>query len=311
MIRFAPWRGSVALTFALCLFLVHSTVLPSIASAQSAAPSQAPRERSGAVSPLIERYMLDELKALRAEINKARVDMLREITDRELAVATTVSNVSNNTVTFFFYAFAALGAVFTLWGWRSIRDLKKSVQLAAETEITRLSGEYERRLTRLEEDLQSKGAIILENQREIERTQTVHALWLQANQAPNPRTKIEIYDRILELVPDDPETMAYKADAALQLGERDWALSLCNRILEDNPDSSLALYQRACAYAGLGEQESAVADLAAALDLTPALLEQARLEEEFAPLAGYAGFEALLGRGVEDGPAVVARVGAA
>jgi tetratricopeptide (TPR) repeat protein len=283
-------------------------------AAQRAEPPQGrdvPPRAGAQVSPLVERYMLDELKSLRTELSATRLEMLREITDRELKVAESVSNVSNNTVTFFFYVFAGLGAAFAIWGWRSIGDLKKTAKVAAETLIARLSDEYEVRLTQFEKDLQSKGEIILQNQREIERTQTVHALWLQANQVPNPRTKIEIYDRILELTPGDPETMAYKADAALLLGDRDWALSLCNRILEDNPDSSLALYQRACARAGLGETEAAIVDLAKAIELTPALQEQARVEEEFSPLGGLTDFEALINRPVANEPIILTQGGAA
>ncbi len=246
------------------------------------------------VEPLIERFIMDELKALRQDLANTRVEMIREITDRELSVAQGVSNVANNTVMFFFYVFAALSAVFAVWGWRSMQDLKNSVREASELEISRLSREYEKRLTSLEKELHSKGEIILENQREIERTQNIHALWLQANQTPDPRAKIEIYDKILELSPGDQETMAYKADAALLLGDRDWALSLCNRILTDNPESSAALYQRACAYAGLGNHDAAISDLKLALELSPTLKERLPEEEEFTILAGNSDFENLI-----------------
>ncbi len=267
---------------------------PRPAPAPRAAP---PSGTATQVSPLIERYMMDELKALRSELAATRVEMVREITDRELEVAQQVSSVANNTVTFFFYVFAGLSAAFGIWGWQSIRDLKNSVRVAAEAEIERLSEEYETRLTRLEKELQSKGSIIIENQREIERTQTIQALWLQANQTPDPRTKVEVYDRILELAPGDPETMTYKADAALQLGDRDWALSLCNRILEDNPENSQALYQRACAKAGLDDVEGAIADLERAVELTPGLRERAKLEEEFEPLNEHPDFQAIVDSG--------------
>jgi tetratricopeptide (TPR) repeat protein len=271
--------------------------IPPTPADQRASKQQLPNP---VVSPFIERYMMDELKALRKELADTRVQLVREVTDRQLRVAETVSNVANNTVTFFFYVFAGLGTAFAFWGWTSIRDLKSTVKVAAEAEIIRLSQEYETRLTALEVDLKSKSKIILENQREFEVAQTVRALWLQSNQAPNPRTKIEYYDQILELAPGDPETMAYKADAALQLGERDWALSLCNRILEENPDSSLALYQRACSWAGLGEFDAAIVDLEKAIELAPGLRDQARTEEEFASLTEHEAFKALIEQSESD-----------
>ncbi|MEM9029582.1 MAG: hypothetical protein AAGC70_14555 [Pseudomonadota bacterium] len=249
---------------------------------------------TGIKAPLVERYILDELRALRTELGETRAQMIREITDRELRVADNVSSVANNTVTFFFYVFVGLSALFGVWGWRSMRDLKDAVTTSAETEILRLSAEFETRLARLESELHSKGEIILENQREIERTQTVHALWLQANQAQDPRIKVEFYDKILELAPGDLETMAYKADAALELGDRDWALSLCNRILEQDPNSAHALYQRACARAGLGELDGAMADLSSAIELLPAMRDHAAQEDEFTPLAERDDFAAII-----------------
>ena len=269
---------------------------PATVLAQSTPEQPIQPRPATAVSPLIERYMLDELKALRTELAETRINLVREVTDRELKVAENVSNLANNTVTFFFYMFAGLGAVFAIWGWRSVREIKQSALSGAESEIRRLSQEYEVRLTQLEQDLLSKGAIILQNQVEIEQTQTIHSLWLQSNQAPNPRSKIEIYDRILEYTPGDNEVLAHKADAALALGDRDWALSLCNLILEDNPDSGLALYQRACAKAGLGDADAAIIDLNKALGLTPALLEEAQKDEEFAPLVGLTDFDSLMSR---------------
>ncbi len=288
-------RSIHLLTMVSILFISCHTAVLAQESPAANVTKQPVGEKSLQGKPLIERYILDELKSLRTELAETRVRTIKEITDRELAVAQAVSNVSNNTVTFFFYVFAALGAVFALWGWRSLQDLKNSVRGFSEAEIGRLSRKYEERLTSLEEELHAKGGIILENQRQIERTQKIHALWLQANQTSDPRAKIEIYDHLLELAPGDQEVMAYKADAALQLGDRDWALSLCNRIIADNPESSLALYQRACANAGIGNYEAAVADLKTALELSPTLRDRAREEGEFAAFAASAEFEALVG----------------
>ncbi len=272
-------------TVTLLLFLVFP--------AAGADPIETEAPQRSDMPPLMERYLLDELKALRTELQDMRGQMIREITDRELAVAEKVINFSNTTVTFFFYVFAIIGAGLTLFGWHSVRDLKSSVKTAADQEVQRLSYEFETRLTALETELVSKSQVILENQTEIEKTQTIHALWMQANQTPNPRTKIEIYDRILEINPQDYETMAYKADAALDLEERDWALSLCNRILETHPDSSTALYQRACAYAGQGNLETAMGDLIRAVELTDSLREQAAVDEMLEPLRNNEDFQAL------------------
>lgn len=282
------WVSAILLFMVLCAG-------PSLAQDRSEQADERPAPRTNTVaSPLIERYILDEIKSLRIEMQELKVKAIQDITDRELQVADKAVSYSNNTVTFFFYVFLGLASILTLLGWNSLKELKQSVSKIAEEEVSRVSQEYEGRLTALEEELQSKGEEILENQREIEKTQTIHALWLQANQVVNPRTKIEVYDRILELDPTDSEVMAYKADAALQLGERDWALSLCNRILEDNPESSLGYYQRACARAGLEDAEGAITDLAQAIDLSETLREPAREEEEFLSLHSNPDFRKLV-----------------
>jgi len=258
------------------------------ASAQPPTPETQER-----MSPLMERYVFDELKALRSDFQALRVEMKTEIVDRELDVADRATSYVYNSATIMFYVLAIGGGILALVGWRSISELKAEAARMADKEIGRLSEEYESRLSALENELNEKGQEIFKNQQEIEKTQAIHAIWLQAQQAVNPRARIELYDRILGLSPGDLEVMAYKADAALQLGERDWALSLCNRILEENPDMALAYYQRACALAGLGEVDGAFADLEKAIDLSHGLREQARVDEEFSDLREDPRFETM------------------
>lgn len=245
--------------------------------------------------PLMERYVLDELKSLRTDMQGMRTEIMREVVNRQLEAVDKAIAYSSNTVTYFFYFVAAVGALLTMLGWQSLRDLKSSVRNLANTEVTRLSEEFGKRLSALEEELRQKSEVINDNQREIERTQTLHAYWLQANQVSNPRSKIEIYDKMLELSPGDPEIMAYKADAALMLGERDWALSLCNRLLAEAPESANGHYQRACANAGLGFKEAALADLQRAIELSEALRLPAWDEEEFEELRAMPEFIEIVG----------------
>ena len=252
------------------------------------------KERTN-MPPLMERYVLDELKSLRTEMQGMRAELMREVVNRQLEAIDKAISYSSNTVTYFFYFVAAVGALLTMLGWQSLRELKSSVRNLANTELQRLSEEFERRLTSLEDELRLKSKVINEHQHEIERTQEIHALWLQANQVTNPRSKIETYDKILELAPGDPEVMAYKADAALQLGDRDWALSLCNRLLAEEPGSANGHYQRACANAGLGFREAALADLQRAIELSESMRQPAWTEEEFEPLRDMPEFTEILG----------------
>ena len=91
------------------------------------------------------------------------------------------------------------------------------------------------------------------------------------------------------------EALAWKADAALELGEQRWALSLCDRVLEVDEENSHALYQRACAWAGLGEIDNALIDLEAAIQASETLVRHARVEEMFRPLRDLERFRVLVG----------------
>lgn len=246
------------------------------------------------ISPFRENWILSELRSIRTDMMEYRNDMTRIVTNRELEVADKAMTYASSTVTYFFYLIAGAASLLALVGWSTIRDLKDKMRTHAETEMARLTKEYEQRLSELESELRAKSRTIALNQEQIELTNEIHNLWLKASKESSPQDKIAIYDRILELRPDDPAALAWKADAVLEMGEQRWALSLCDRVLEIDPEDSHALYQRACAWAGLGEPEHALEDLAAALSLTEGLREAAVEEELFAPLRDLPEFQALV-----------------
>lgn len=253
---------------------------------------QAPANK---LSPFRENWILSQIVDLRHDMMKYRNDMNRIVTDRELSVADKAMGYATNTVTYFFYLIAGAASILALVGWSTIRDLKDNIRVYAEKEMQRLTSEYENRLQELESELRTKSETITENQEEIERTNEIHSLWLKASKEPGVQAKIALYDRILELRPEDAEALAWKADAALELGEKRWALSLCDRVLAMEPDNAHALYQRACAWAGLGDEEAALGDLERAIDLQETLREHALSEEHFESLRDNAGFRKLLG----------------
>ncbi|MDX1804433.1 MAG: hypothetical protein R3292_10140 [Alcanivorax sp.] len=257
--------------------------------------AQSQIERGPVISQFRENWILTELRNLRQDMNDNRNEMTKMVTDRELDVADKAMGYATNTVTYFFYLIAGAASILALLGWSTIRDLKDNIRVYAEKEMSRLTSEYESRLADLEVELRKKSRTIAENQEEIERTNEIHSLWLKSTKEPSAQAKIELYDRILELRPDDPEALAWKADAALELGEQRWALSLCDRVLEVEEDNSHALYQRACAWAGLGEIEYALRDLQQAITASASLRSHARSEEMFRPLHELSRFQALVG----------------
>ncbi|PXB16439.1 hypothetical protein CGJ49_04655 [Vibrio parahaemolyticus] len=244
--------------------------------------------------PLMERYILDELKSLRQDYQNLEKRMITEITDRELTVADKSLNYANVTVTYFFYIIAGVASLIAFVGWQSLREFKHNTKEMADKRLEKIAQEYEKKFVALERDLKRKTRIISENNKEIEKINEIHNLWLRAQSSQTPEQRIEIYDEILVIRPGDLEALTYKADAAMEINEYHWALSICNRVLEVDYTNGPALYQRACAYSRLGIEEQAIEDLERAIDYSPSIRDLLAEERDLELLHGNERFEKLL-----------------
>lgn len=244
--------------------------------------------------PLMERYILDELKSLRQEQQDLERRMIVEITDRELTVADKSLNYANVTVTYFFYIIAGVASLIAFVGWQSLREFKHNTKEMADKRLEKIAQEYEKKFVALERDLKRKTRIISENNKEIEKINEIHNLWLRAQSSQTPEQRIDIYDEILLVRPGDLEALTYKADAAMEIKEYHWALSLCNRVLEVDDTNGPALYQRACAYSRLGIEEQAIEDLERAIDTSPSIRDLLAEEQDLELLHGNERFDQLL-----------------
>ncbi|MFB2763087.1 TPR end-of-group domain-containing protein [Marinobacter shengliensis] len=245
-------------------------------------------------NPFVERYLLDEVKALRQEMQNTRAELIEKVVDKELSVADKTMSYATDTVTYFFYLIAGATSILVVIGWNSIRDMRNQLTSLAEKRVNELVVEYEKRLKSIEEQLQQKSEIIHQNQAEIERTNEVHALWLKASQETSQQNKISAYDQILDLRPDDVEALSYKADAVLEMREPLWAISLCQRALKLAPDNGHAHYQLACAYAEIGRWEDAVSTLEKAIDISEAYRDDASVDPSFEPLHDHESYRTLV-----------------
>ncbi len=244
--------------------------------------------------PLMERYILDELKTLRQDFQSLEKRTIIEITDRELSVADKSLNYANVTVTYFFYIIAGVASLIAFVGWQSLREFKHNTKEMADKRLDKIAREYEKKFLALERDLKRKTRIISENNKEIEKINEIHNLWLRAQSSQTPEQRIEIYDEILVIRPGDLEALTYKADAAMEINEYHWALSLCNRVLEVDYTNGPALYQRACAYSRLGVEEQSIEDLERAIEYSPSIRDLLAEESDLELLHGNERFEKLL-----------------
>lgn len=234
--------------------------------------------------PLIERYILDELKSVRQDQQQLREDVTKQVTHSQLDAADRALTYTTDTVNNILFIITATASILMLVGWNSLRDIKSKVEDIVNRRVGDITDEYEQRLQVLEDKLKARSEEILSNHKKITITNEVHSLWMRANLESDMSSKIEIYDEILKRKPDEVEAIAYKADALLELGQTGVAIQLCNQALELDNDYGYAFWQRACAYAMLHQHSDALADIRMALEYAPNLKNELSNEAAFTSL---------------------------
>lgn len=245
-------------------------------------------------NPFIERYVLDELKKLREDMNSLHIEVTKEVTDRELAATSRAVSYATDTITYFFYLIAGISSVLVLVGWNSMRDVKEKIETQANRKIEEVVAEYEQRLEKLEEELNRKSRGITNAQKRLAQHQDIYSLWLKAGQEQILSNKVEIYDQILERDPENAEAMTYKADVVLDMDEPHWAIALCHQALKIEPENSHAHYQLASAYALLNYKEKALQYLAKSLEEAEGSAQPILKDKHLANLRKEKEFLALL-----------------
>ncbi len=245
-------------------------------------------------SPFIERYVLYELKQLRADMAQQRIELTQQIVDRQIESVDRGVSYATNTITYFFYLIAAVSSILVIVGWTSVRDIKERMNKIADEEVGKLVAVYEKRLRAIEKQLTQKTRHIDQNREEIEKTQEIHSLWLRAAQETVPASKIAIYDQILTQRPNDCEALTYKADEVLELGEVQWAMNLCHQALAIDPDNAHAFYQLACANTMLGNLEQAIHYLRETLERSDTYRHTIDEDTALEPLQDLPEFKELL-----------------
>lgn len=232
-------------------------------------------------TPFVENYILNEIRRLRDDNRELKVQMHEKMAKKEVEISNNVISYATSTINNMFYIIAAASSILVIIGWTSIRDINEKIKHMIEEKTSKTILEYEERMTQFEKSLAHRAAQVKENAQEIELMNSIHSLWLRASQDSTPSGKIEAYDEILELRPDDVEAIAYKADAVLDLGEANWSLNLTNQALLIDDSFANAYYQRAKAHAVLNQEENAIIDLEKAIDLNEDYSTEIENDEEF------------------------------
>lgn len=245
-------------------------------------------------NPFVERYVLDELKILRTDLQAQRAEFIERFTATELGASDRAINYATSTVNNIFYIIAAAASILALVGWSSVREIRHKLGEVIEQKVSNISEDYEKRLLTLEVELKDRTDRIISAQEDITRTNTMHSLWMRAGLEATHQAKIDVYDQILSINPNDIEALTYKADEVLEIGEPQWALNLCNKALLIDEAYPYAFYQRACANSTLHHIDAAFDDLKNAIELSSTYIDEAKNDKSLEILRGTERFDKLL-----------------
>lgn len=245
--------------------------------------------------PLVERYILDELKDLRIENLRLRTEVERRVSQNQVEQTDRAARYMTDTIVNVFYLIAAASSILIFAGWNSLRDIRSKTENIIEERVNKITQKYNAQMETLQEAMTLQSKKILDNQNKIYNTQYIHSLWMRSNLETNPQSRIEIYDEILKINSNDAEVYAYKADAVLDLDDYEWALNLSNKALEIDPEYGYAYWQRSCANAVLGNKKEALEDLLIAVQKSPNLKEELDKEELFENIKDTSEFKEMMG----------------
>lgn len=254
-----------------------------------------PSEESMLDRPLMERYILDELKAIRIDNQQTRVDVEERIAKSRVEQTDRAARYITDTIGNIFYLIAAATSILFFAGWNSLRDIRHKTERMIEERVEAITEKYNAALEELQSRQSEQSEKILNNQKMIYNNQLIHSFWMRSNLETNPQSRIEIYDEILKIHTEDAEVYAYKADAVLELNEYEWAMNLSNKAIDIDPEYGYAYWQRSCANAELGNDAEAIEDLKLALMKAPNLKEELEQESCFLKIRDLDGFKELIG----------------
>lgn len=277
----------IRLVFAILFFILPITLVSKETAKQDSIKQPLYR-------PLIERYILDEVKSLREENQSMKAHVTKQIAEARLESSDRAVDYTTSTINNIFYIITAAASLLVLLGWRSLNDIKKSLKIDMAKKIETLTSDYESRLQQIEVKMTERSKVIIETQKNITDTNSIHSLWMRAGLEKGDEDKISVYDEILSIKPDDIEAMTYKADALLEIGEVRWALDLANKAIELDNEYALAYWQRAGAYSKLDKPAEALKDIKTAIELSDTLEEELLNEKHFENLHANRSFKNLI-----------------
>ncbi len=200
-----------------------------------------------------ERYFISELKDLSVKQETMKREIFREVQDRQLQSVDKALSYSANTVNFLFILFTVIAMLLWIVWWKSFSDIKKSFRGSMEKEMKKIIGDFEKKITSLEQE------------------QKVNILWRQYNLSENNNEKLDILNKIYKIRPTSKTIDIEKSNIYLSMWLYEKVVDTCDLIMSSKRSELYpqAYFNRASAYNQLWKKENAISDLVYLLQLSP------------------------------------------
>ena len=222
---------------------------------------------------LTKRYILEEVKNLRIEVESLRREMQIEMNKKQIETIDKALSYSANTVNYFFILITLTIMGVWIFGWKSIKDVKNRWSNSFEKEVEKSLFEWQSKLQELEKEQMRQSEEILLNQENIKKKQESGYLWSQYNREESLRDKFKLLEEISELEIAEEELSIQKEKSNLYAGLEMWEKALQTSInsLELFENETTLMLNQSIAHLMLEEKEEALKVINEILSLDPGL----------------------------------------
>ncbi len=227
-----------------------------------------------------QRFILNELKELRIQLESTRRELNEELNQRELATVDRALSYSGNTVNFLWLIITMAVTGFWLVGWRTMKDVRENLTTNFEKEVQKRVKAEQRKLEefmkKFEQDQLQQSQDILKNQEFIQQKQEAWYLWSQYNREENPSSKLDLLEKIAFIGLEEDEILIHteKSGIYLELALWDKVIESADKWLEISGDNTTLLYNKASALVMLEQKDEAVKVLSNVIWVNPSMKDE-------------------------------------
>lgn len=230
---------------------------------------------------LTKRYILEEVKNLRIEVESLRREMQIEINKKQIETIDKALSYSANTVNYFFIIITLTIMWIWIFWWKSIKDVKNRWSNNFEKKVEKSIFESQRKLQELEKEQVRQSKQTLLDQENIIKKQESGYLWSQYNREESLRDKFKLLEEISELEIEEETLSIQKEKSNLYIWLEMWdkALQVSTNALKEFEHETTFILNQAIALLMLDQKDDAIKAIHDLIILDPGLKDDV-LENE-------------------------------